>query len=274
MQATFIRFEHCTDPPAHLRREEDADRDCSLAESALNEMDYPLAIVDGELRILFANREALALPVAECGVCCREQRLRLSAAADQSRLTDAVIAAIGRGLRRWLLLGAEGAAAATLAVVPARSGSAAMLIFGRRSLCQTLSIEAFGRQCGLTASETRVLRDITDGALPGEIARSRGVALSTVRTQIAALRAKTGARDLRDLLRLVATLPPMARMDGASSGRMSDRMRDRVERRIDRRLSDRMTAHRDRIAAETPVATPLPPWHGTQQRLPHPLHPG
>jgi len=41
------------------------------------------------------------------------------------------------------------------------------------------------------------------------MARARGVKLSTVRTQVAALRAKMGVQRVDDITRLVAELPPM-----------------------------------------------------------------
>ena len=43
----------------------------------------------------------------------------------------------------------------------------------------------------------------------GALATLRGVAVSTVRTQVAALRAKFGVRRMDDLTRLEAELPPM-----------------------------------------------------------------
>ena len=42
-----------------------------------------------------------------------------------------------------------------------------------------------------------------------EVARQQGVAVSTVRTQIGSIRAKTGAGSISELVRQVAVLPPL-----------------------------------------------------------------
>jgi DNA-binding CsgD family transcriptional regulator len=47
------------------------------------------------------------------------------------------------------------------------------------------------------------------GHPPAEIATLQGVALSTVRTQIANIRLKTHSASIRDLVQRVAQLPPM-----------------------------------------------------------------
>jgi len=44
---------------------------------------------------------------------------------------------------------------------------------------------------------------------PSDIAEKLGVALSTVRTHIGTIRAKTGASSVKELLHRVAQLPPM-----------------------------------------------------------------
>jgi DNA-binding CsgD family transcriptional regulator len=44
---------------------------------------------------------------------------------------------------------------------------------------------------------------------PAEIAHEQGVKISTVRTQISAIRQKTGTSTITALVRLVAGLPPM-----------------------------------------------------------------
>ena len=44
---------------------------------------------------------------------------------------------------------------------------------------------------------------------PTQIARQLNVTVSTVRTQIGSIRAKTGAASISDLVRQMAVLPPM-----------------------------------------------------------------
>jgi DNA-binding CsgD family transcriptional regulator len=84
-----------------------------------------------------------------------------------------------------------------------------LLVFGKRRLCESLSTDWFARERGLTWAETRVLQGLTSGLRPIEIAQRQGVALSTVRSQVRSLRAKTGAASIGALLGQVSSLPPM-----------------------------------------------------------------
>ncbi len=85
----------------------------------------------------------------------------------------------------------------------------ALLLLGRRQLCPELAVQELGRLYGLTSAERRVLASLLAGMPVAAMARDRGVAVSTVRTQVAALRAKFGVRRIDDITRLVAELPPM-----------------------------------------------------------------
>ena len=84
-----------------------------------------------------------------------------------------------------------------------------LVLFNRAQMCETLSVELFARAHGLTHAESAVLTGLCRGAAPARIARDVGVAVSTVRTQVASLRQKTGAASIADLVRQVAVLPPI-----------------------------------------------------------------
>ena len=62
---------------------------------------------------------------------------------------------------------------------------------------------------GLTPTETRVLELLCSGVPPARIAELQGVRISTIRTQIGGIRTKTGGRSIRDVVNMVALLPPM-----------------------------------------------------------------
>jgi DNA-binding CsgD family transcriptional regulator len=59
---------------------------------------------------------------------------------------------------------------------------------------------------GLTAAEAEVARALAGGATKSSVALARGIAETTVRTQVRAVLTKTGAANLRDLERLLAGL--------------------------------------------------------------------
>lgn len=84
-----------------------------------------------------------------------------------------------------------------------------LVLFGKRQLCEAVTMSFFARSCGLTPAEETVLRALCDGMDVDDIARSHGVAESTVRTQVRVLRAKTSSTSIRELIRKVSTLPPL-----------------------------------------------------------------
>ena len=98
-------------------------------------------------------------------------------------------------------------------VQPLRGTSAhqpcAVLRLGRRQQCADLAVHRLSGLYDLTDAEKAVLASLLAGTRVGALARLRGVAVSTVRTQVAALRAKVGVKRLDDLTRLAAELPPM-----------------------------------------------------------------
>jgi DNA-binding CsgD family transcriptional regulator len=85
----------------------------------------------------------------------------------------------------------------------------ALLVFGKHEVCTPLSVHFFAREHGVTSAESAVLAALCNGASPRQIAGERGIALSTVRTQIQNIRQKTGARNIGDLLRVASRLPPL-----------------------------------------------------------------
>lgn len=183
-----------------------------VACAVLEEMDYPVLLVDGGLKLQFGNRSALSAlehgrPLRDAG-----RALQAADAADQARLQRSAEAAVRQRLRGLVTLAAGGADETVVAVVPMRSAAgreAAMLILPKAAVCEDLTLDCWARHRSLTPVETRVLRALCAGQSPDGIAQSHGVALSTVRTQIGALRAKLGAKDMRALTRKVAMLPPL-----------------------------------------------------------------
>ena len=176
----------------------------------LDELDYGLMLVTDQARLRFANRVALrectparCMRLHDGHVLPRHER-------EQQGFFRA-LAASRLGRRSMLSLRVDDAQVC-LAVVPLGETAgmpATLLVFGRRQVCEPLTVEFFAREQHLTAAETTVLRALCDGARPAEIARQCGVAVSTVRTQVSSLRSKTGARSIGELVRMVTVLPPI-----------------------------------------------------------------
>ena len=84
-----------------------------------------------------------------------------------------------------------------------------LLMLGRQSDTPNLALNFFARSHKLSAAEEGVLRGLCAGQQIADIAHSHGVADSTVRTQVRALRDKTQCNSIRRLVQQVAALPPI-----------------------------------------------------------------
>ena len=87
----------------------------------------------------------------------------------------------------------------------------ALLVFAKQQMCDTTMVTLFARESGLTSAEGQVLAQVCKGLRPAQIATHQGVQVSTVRTQLRAIRHKTASDSMRELMQKVSTLPPLAR---------------------------------------------------------------
>jgi DNA-binding CsgD family transcriptional regulator len=178
----------------------------------LDEIDYGMLLLDEAREVLHANLVARQELDSQHLLQLLGRQLRVRWAADLAPLNGALEEAGRRGLRRLVTLGRSDQRL-NLAVVPlgceSGQGTLTLLVFGKRRLCPDLSAHWFARDHGLTPAEARVLAALCEGHTPGGIASTHGVALSTIRSQIGAIRAKTGAPSIRALVGQVGVLPPL-----------------------------------------------------------------
>jgi DNA-binding CsgD family transcriptional regulator len=191
----------------------------------LDEIDYGMLMVNAEAQVLYANHAARHELDGDHPLRMLGKTLVSHRGEDVAPLCDA-LASAQRGLRKLLTLGA-GEQRVSISVVPLPGemderggGQATLLVLGKRQMCAPLSVQGFARSMQLTPAETRVLDMLCNGVRPTEVATRQGVALSTVRTQIGSIRAKTGAASIRELVRQVGLLPPLvgALRHGVPSG--------------------------------------------------------
>jgi DNA-binding CsgD family transcriptional regulator len=193
--------------------------------AVLDEIDYAVMVVDaadGEL--LHANRLAIEELSLRRTLELIDGHLFVADSAGQ-RAMSAALAAVRQGRRSLLGLrpaagsGEAGRAASGAAepirvsVVPIGADAGpprALLVFGKREVADELSVGFFARAHALTPTEDAVLQALCRGRRPAQIASDHGVAISTVRTQVNSIRAKTGTSSIPDLINRVAALPPMA----------------------------------------------------------------
>jgi len=194
----------------------------------LDEIDYGLLLLDEAGSVRLMNHVARLELDASHPLQLLAGQLRARTRNDTTDLVEALAGAIHRDARRLLLIG-EGEQRVSVSVVPlgrdALEGApAALLLLGRRCVCEDLAVQCFARSRRLTPAEARVLEALCGGVTPAQIAERQSVRISTIRTQIGGIREKTGARSIRALVRMVAMLPPMVPALRTSFGRLLDEL--------------------------------------------------
>jgi len=177
--------------------------------AALDTLDWGVLIVDVALHVHHANRAARQRLRSCTALALQHRALQPARAHDAEALRAAVRDAAARGVRTALTLPQGLRLVVALCDTDAAPGLAAVVL-SRTQVCSALALQALARQHGLTEAERTVLQALCQGHAPEAIARLHGVALCTVRTQVLGVRAKLGARSTRELLTLLAAVPPLA----------------------------------------------------------------
>lgn len=129
-------------------------------------------------------------------------------------LQDAIRLAVAQGRHKLLRLPDGGAMAAVQPL--AGRPDLALLSLGRSQYCAPLTLQFFAQAHQLSPAEQGVLGKLLQGQRPADIARDHGVLMSTVRTQISSLRAKTGEPSILALVQAVGMLPAMCPQHAAA----------------------------------------------------------
>ncbi|CAD5373230.1 HTH luxR-type domain-containing protein [Rubrivivax sp. A210] len=175
----------------------------------LDEVEQALLLLGPDGGVLHLNRAAREQIDAHHPLQLQDGWLRLRRPQDVAPLFDA-LAAAHRGQRQQLQVGA-GERRIAVSLLPLGPAPGAVLMLLPRPVgSEPPALAGYARSIGLTPAERRVLAHLCRGLRPAQIAAEQGVSLSTVRTQIGHIRAKAGADSVRELMRRVALLPPVA----------------------------------------------------------------
>lgn len=188
----------------------------SLIGWVLDSLDQGVLLVDWDSKVLLANRRAVDHVTHSDVMALSGGRLRACRVDDDRRLADAVAVVSRRAQCRLLRLGSPDDPLFLALSAMARPGGSRLVLclLGRTSVGNPLTLQWYAQCCGLTAAESLVLKKLCAGLEAADIAALHGVALSTVRTQLAAIRAKTGRKTIRSVQQTLACLPAMC---GASA---------------------------------------------------------
>ena len=150
-----------------------------------------------------------------CGRALSEARGAIYAVEpDDRRVLQNALAQAASGKRSLINL-SGGGSSLSLAVVPLKQDSDGWevriaLLFARAEVCESGMFGFFARSYGLTQTEEQVLAILCRGLSTPEIAVQLKVAVSTVRSHVRSLCAKTASSGVRELVNRVAVLPPVA----------------------------------------------------------------
>lgn len=180
----------------------------------MDELAYGVVVATVQGRILHANQAARHELARRRALLASDNMLRAHAPEDGRKLQE-TLAKVGEGKRSLITLAAGEGVALTLAVIPLRQEAdaqprCAALVFARASVCESLMLCFFARSHGLTTTEEHVLGILCQGYSAPEIARQMKVAVSTIRSHVRSLCAKTRSSGVRELVNRVAVLPPVA----------------------------------------------------------------
>ena len=191
-----------------------------LLASVLDEVDYGLVLMAADGHVVHANHAARVELAAAKSLQLSGKRLIGRSAVDQRALDDALAGARDGGKRRMLAFAPANALSegksCDLSIVPLpaalsanHSGHAVLIALPRSRIAETLSVDAYARELGLSRREQQVLSALCEGLRVKEIAAKLEIGDETVRSHVKRLKAKTGCAGIVDIVNQVSRLPPM-----------------------------------------------------------------
>lgn len=194
-----------------------------LGYAALDALSDPILVVTGDAMVVFANAAAEALSAQPDRVLAfgRSYGLEAKSIAATRQLREMIQDAAQGGKGGALAL-PRGSGKRPLATVigripgnlaPDGSGAGLALVLPRDLEETGAPTPTLLRQLfGVTPAEADLAEALLTGEILPEIAARRGIHVSTLRTQLSSLLAKTGCRRQGDMMRLMARLTPPREM--------------------------------------------------------------
>lgn len=178
----------------------------------IDELAYGVLLATVKGQLLHANLAARHELARRKVLAIHEGQLQATDPVQARLLVQALAKA--EGGRRSLVALRSGASRLAVAVVPLRAERprdtpSVALLFSRPSVCDPVMLCFFARAYGLTPSEEQVLSILCQGYSAPEIAQQLDVAVSTIRSHVRSMCAKTHSNGVRALVGQVAVLPPI-----------------------------------------------------------------
>lgn len=179
----------------------------------MDEFAYGVLVTRLDSTVLHANRAARHELSRTHLLSVRQNQLQ-ARRPDHGKALKSAIAKVAQGKRSVITLTDHDSAGLTVAVLPLKTGvglpaEKAALLFQRPSVCESLMLCFFARSHGLTNTEEQVLGILCHGYSAPQVAAEMKLAVSTVRSHVRSLCAKTYSSGVRQLISRVAMLPPV-----------------------------------------------------------------
>ncbi len=194
-----------------MRGQDDSDAPArsQIPEIILRSLSFGFAVVDGEGTLDYVNEASERWLRRRKELIVRDGRISARKPRNQQRLLEALRAATSGPRRTSVLLMEDGdGRARTLIVMPiSRVPTRALIIFGREKNDQAmrdLLLESFG----LTMAERRLARQLLTGKSLADAAAEANLTISTARSYLKRIFAKTGMHRQGQLIALYHSLMP------------------------------------------------------------------
>jgi DNA-binding CsgD family transcriptional regulator/PAS domain-containing protein len=187
-----------------------------LLAEVLDALSTAVLVLDSAGRPVHANQAGQSL-LARCDVLVTRRNVIEPWSADDRAGWPFGPGRGGTKTGHTLSLARQGGGIALVSLLPLNSGRRRLLLEGgtrtalffQEAELGPNAIEGVGAAFGLTAAELRILLSLRNGGSAADIADSYGIALTTVRTHIRSLFAKTGLNRQKDLVGLLAAAAPL-----------------------------------------------------------------
>ena len=190
------------------------ERRAGILHSALETISPALVLLDAQGRVVFTNGRAQKLLTANDRlrvvdgrlVVERRQQARLDALLEESS-TEETMLGISRPAGKpslWLIrvpMLLEGSDPPD-----ARRPTIALMIHDSQAT-DTIDVKGFAKVHGLTPAEARLIGLLLENTSLPSVSKHLGVGIHTVRSQLSAIRLKTGARRQAELMRMLMSWP-------------------------------------------------------------------
>ena len=193
----------------------DSPGGANVCATALEALAFGLVLCDAERRIVFANSTAAALAAAEFGRWRARTTIKAGTQPETLGLIELIDRATRQGERGVIRLTGQGEAAWIMGVVAPLCGGEGRkvnhaVIALRASRDQPCFDEAtLAGLFRLSPAQAQIALALYSGRSLEDIARDREIKISTLRTHLTEIFARSGTETQLELVRLLAMLPPL-----------------------------------------------------------------